>query len=64
MDFTFTDEHRALRSMVRDFAQDRIAPHAEDWDRDHYFPTDVVKEMGLLSDDDLDRYHSSRRSDR
>jgi butyryl-CoA dehydrogenase len=48
MDFDFTDEHNALRSMVREFANDRIAPHAERWDLEHHFPTDVVKEMGDL----------------
>ena len=48
MDFTFTSEHEALRSMVREFAEDRIAPNAVAWDRDHHFPVDVVREMGDL----------------
>jgi short/branched chain acyl-CoA dehydrogenase len=48
MDFTFTDEHRALRAMVRDFADKRIAPNAEEWDQFHHFPIDVVHEMGDL----------------
>lgn len=48
MDFDFTDEHNALRSMVREFADDRIAPYAEQWDTEHYFPTEVVREMGDL----------------
>lgn len=48
MDFAFTDEHEALRSMVREFANDRIAPYAQQWDRDHHFPTDVTREMGEL----------------
>ena len=48
MDFAFTDEHKALRAMVREFAEDRIAPQAEQWDRDHHFPIDVVQEMGEL----------------
>ena len=48
MDFDFTDEHRALRAMVREFADDRIAPNAERWDAEHHFPTDVVREMGEL----------------
>jgi short/branched chain acyl-CoA dehydrogenase len=48
MDFAFTSEHEALREMVREFAESRIAPNAEAWDRDHYFPTDVVQEMGQL----------------
>jgi butyryl-CoA dehydrogenase len=48
MDFAFSEEHEALRAMVREFAENRIAPHAEAWDRDHHFPTDVVQEMGEL----------------
>jgi butyryl-CoA dehydrogenase len=48
MDFDFTDEHNALRSMVREFANDRIAPNSQQWDADHHFPGDVVKEMGDL----------------
>ncbi len=48
MDFAFAPEHEALREMVNDFAANRIAPHAEAWDRDHHFPTDVVHEMGDL----------------
>lgn len=48
MDFAYSDEHRALRAMVREFAESRIAPSAEEWDRDHHFPTDVVREMGDL----------------
>jgi butyryl-CoA dehydrogenase len=48
MDFDFTDEHDALRSMVREFAKDRIAPNAEQWDADHHFPQDVVQEMGEI----------------
>ncbi len=48
MDFDFTDEHKAVRAMVREFANDRIAPNAKQWDEDHYFPHDVVREMGDL----------------
>ena len=48
MDFTLSDEHNDLRAMVREFANDRIAPHAQQWDADHHFPTDVVREMGDL----------------
>jgi butyryl-CoA dehydrogenase len=48
MDFSFSDEHRALRTLVREFAESRIAPNAEAWDRDHHFPIDVVHEIGEL----------------
>jgi butyryl-CoA dehydrogenase len=44
----FTEEHEALRKVVRDFAEAEIAPHAEAWDRDHVFPIDVVRQMGEL----------------
>lgn len=48
MDFAFTAEHDALRAMVREFAESRIVPNAEAWDRDHHFPSDVVQDMGEL----------------
>ncbi len=44
----FTDEQEALRKVVRDFAEGEIAPHAERWDAEHRFPTDVVLAMGEL----------------
>jgi short/branched chain acyl-CoA dehydrogenase len=44
----FTEEHDALRKVVRDFAEGEIAPHADAWDRDHHFPVDVVRGMGEL----------------
>jgi short-chain 2-methylacyl-CoA dehydrogenase len=44
----FTEEHDALRKVVRDFADAEIAPHAAAWDRDHHFPVDVVRAMGDL----------------
>jgi alkylation response protein AidB-like acyl-CoA dehydrogenase len=43
-----TDEQDALRNVVREFAESEIAPHAEQWDRDHVFPVDVVLQMGEL----------------
>jgi butyryl-CoA dehydrogenase len=44
----FTDEQEDLRELVRDFADAEIAPHAERWDAEHAFPTDVVLKMGEL----------------
>lgn len=44
----FSDEQEALRRVVRDFAEQEIAPHAADWDRDHTFPVDVIRKMGEL----------------
>ncbi len=38
MDFTLTDELQMLRDMARDFAKEKIAPFADEWDEKHYFP--------------------------
>jgi alkylation response protein AidB-like acyl-CoA dehydrogenase len=43
-----TDEQRALRSMVRDFAQEKIAPGAAERDKTGEFPLEIVKEMADL----------------
>lgn len=48
MDFDLPAETEAFRAVVRDFADREIAPHAEEWDREHRFPTDVVMAMGDL----------------
>lgn len=48
VDFELTDEHEAFRRVVRDFAEREVAPRAEEWDRTHEFPTDVVLRMGEL----------------
>ncbi len=48
MSFEFSDEQEQFRKVVRDFAETAIAPHAEEWDRDHTFPVDTVLAMGEL----------------
>ncbi|HET7487702.1 MAG TPA: acyl-CoA dehydrogenase family protein [Acidimicrobiales bacterium] len=48
MDFTLSPEQETFRDVVRRFAEEEIAPHAEAWDRDHTFPVDVVRKMGEL----------------
>jgi butyryl-CoA dehydrogenase len=48
VDFSLSEEHEALRRLVREFAEREIAPHAEAWDRDHHFPVETVRAMGDL----------------
>jgi short/branched chain acyl-CoA dehydrogenase len=48
MDLDFTGEQETFRGVVREFAEEEIAPHAGKWDRDHHFPLDVVLSMGEL----------------
>ncbi len=49
MDFGLTDELTMLRDTVRNFAAEKIAPFADEWDQNHYFPyEEVIKPMGEL----------------
>ena len=43
-----TEEQTMIRDMARDFARERIAPNAAEWDRNKTFPADVLAEMGEL----------------
>ncbi len=49
MNFALSEELEMLRGMVRDFAAEKIAPFADKWDEEHYFPyEEVVKPMAEL----------------
>jgi butyryl-CoA dehydrogenase len=48
MTYELSREHEEFRRSVREFAEAEIAPHAAQWDRDHHFPVDVVRQMGKL----------------
>ncbi|HDS1735160.1 acyl-CoA dehydrogenase [Pseudomonas sp. BP8] len=43
-----TDEQQQIADAVRDFAQERLRPFAEQWDREHRFPREAVEEMAAL----------------
>ena len=43
-----SEEQRALRAAVREFADAEIAPHAAEWDRSSTFPLDAVRKLGEL----------------
>jgi alkylation response protein AidB-like acyl-CoA dehydrogenase len=48
VDFDLSDDHELLRQTVREFAVERIAPVAEELDREHRFPYDIVAALGEL----------------
>ncbi len=48
MDFDLTPEQLEFRRAVREFADEVIAPRAEEMDRAEEFPLDIVKQMGEL----------------
>jgi alkylation response protein AidB-like acyl-CoA dehydrogenase len=48
VDFALSDDKRLLRDTVRDFANQEIAPVAEELDRTKTFPYDIVRRLGEL----------------
>jgi short-chain 2-methylacyl-CoA dehydrogenase len=48
MDFDLSDDHRLIRSTVREFAEGVVAPVAEELDRLKAFPYDIVAQLGKL----------------
>jgi alkylation response protein AidB-like acyl-CoA dehydrogenase len=43
-----TAEQEEIRSLARRFADEKIVPHAAEWDRNHTFPTDVFSALADL----------------
>lgn len=48
MNFELNEDQKAMREMARKFAETEIAPHADQWDEEHFFPRDAVRKMGEL----------------
>ncbi|HYU58238.1 MAG TPA: acyl-CoA dehydrogenase family protein [Actinomycetota bacterium] len=45
----FTEDHRTLRHAVRSWVEGRLAPHAEEWEREGTFPVrDIFAEAGAM----------------
>jgi hypothetical protein len=42
------DDQRMIRDSLRDFARERLAPNAAQWDRDHVFPAAALQELAGL----------------
>ncbi|PTQ56038.1 MAG: Butyryl-CoA dehydrogenase [Candidatus Carbobacillus altaicus] len=51
MDFSWSDDHRAVRHMVRDFVDREIIPNMQAWDRAGQFDPKIIdrlRELGLM----------------
>lgn len=48
MDFELSERQKMVRDMVRDFAEDNIRPHAQEWDENEKFPRELFYELGDL----------------
>jgi alkylation response protein AidB-like acyl-CoA dehydrogenase len=48
MDFSLTDDQRAIEDAARAFAEAELAPHAARWDEEKHFPVDVLRKAAEL----------------
>jgi short-chain 2-methylacyl-CoA dehydrogenase len=48
VNFDLSEEHELIRGTVRELATERIAPVAEELDREHRFPYEIVAELAQL----------------
>jgi alkylation response protein AidB-like acyl-CoA dehydrogenase len=43
-----SEDQRALKQTVREFAEAEIGPHAAEWDRTSFFPSSTIRQLGVL----------------
>ncbi|MDQ0463235.1 alkylation response protein AidB-like acyl-CoA dehydrogenase [Caulobacter ginsengisoli] len=48
MDFSLTDDQRAIQEMALAFAREEMAPHSAKWDEEKFFPVDVLRQAAGL----------------
>ena len=48
MDFELSEHHTLLRSSLRQFFRERVAPRAKEWDEAEHFPSELIPELAEL----------------
>lgn len=48
MDFNLTEEQSAIQEMAIQFANNEMAPYANEWDETHFFPVDTLRKAAGL----------------
>lgn len=48
IDDLLTDEHKLIRSSIRDFVKKEITPYIEGWAEQNHFPYEIVKKFGEI----------------
>ncbi len=48
MDFELNEDQLAFAEVAKQFADQMLAPHAAEWDKNHHFPKDVLRQAGEL----------------
>ena len=43
-----SEQHEMIRDALRAFSQERLAPNAARWDKEHHFPQEELKELAAL----------------
>jgi alkylation response protein AidB-like acyl-CoA dehydrogenase len=46
--YTLTEDQITIRDLAREFAAEKLAPHALEWDEKRHFPMDVIRETAAL----------------
>ncbi len=46
--YTLSEDQITIRDMAREFAAEKLAPHALEWDEKRHFPMDVIRETAAL----------------
>jgi alkylation response protein AidB-like acyl-CoA dehydrogenase len=46
--FELGQDQMSMRDMVTDFAREKVAPHAVEWDQNRHLPLDVIRETAVL----------------
>jgi glutaryl-CoA dehydrogenase len=46
LDDLFTEEHKLIRSSIRDFVKKEITPYIEEWAEKNHFPYEIVRKFG------------------
>jgi len=62
IDFSLTDEQKALQDMAREFAENEMRPNAAKYDKGEEFPYDVIQkafEVGFMSSEIPEEYGGS-----
>ena len=48
LEFSLTEDQKAIRDVARDFAESEIKPHRLEWDETQRFPMETFRKMGQL----------------
>lgn len=48
MQFQLSEENIAFRDMAQEFAKSKLWPNAPDWDLNHFFPVEILREAASL----------------